>query len=232
MTPHITPSGLRAEAEDALAYLPVSNVTEYRKGQVIFGPQGLSKSLYLVVAGKVGISRITERYSEVLLEIVLPDELFGESAFLDIPHPSERATAIENARVMAWAVSDVEDLVLKHPRLGMALLQVLAQRNVDCNRRIESFSVDTIERRLARSLIRFSERLGAREEDGSTRMMPFTHQMLSQYVGTSREIITQYMNRFRRQGCVRYSRRGIVLYSETLKTVLDGRAATLSAESR
>lgn len=231
MTPHITSSGLRAEVDDALAYLPVSHVTEYPKGQDVFGPSGLSKSLHLLVAGKVAISRITERYSEVLLEIVLPDELFGEWAFLDIPHLSERATAIENARVMAWAISDVEDLVLKHPRLGIALLQFLAQRNVDCHRRIESFSVDTIERRLARSLIRFSERMGAREEDGSTRMMPLTHEMLSRYVGTSREIITQYMNRFRRQGCVRYSRRGIVLYSETLKAVLGGSPVSAAGSS-
>ncbi len=31
-------------------------------------------------------------------------------------------------------------------------------------------------------------------------MMPLTHELLSQYVGTSREIVTHYMNQFRRQG--------------------------------
>ena len=95
MTPHITSSGLRAEVDDALAYLPVSHVTEYPKSQDVFGPSGVSKSLHLLVAGKVAISRITERYNEVLLEIVLPDELFGEWAFLDIPHLSECATRRE-----------------------------------------------------------------------------------------------------------------------------------------
>jgi len=40
---------------------------------------------------------------------------------------------------------------------------------------------------------------GIAEEDGSVRMVPFTHQMLAQYVGTSREIVTHYMNQFRRQ---------------------------------
>ena len=80
--------------------------------------------------------------------------------------------------------------------------------------RIESFSVDTIARRLARSLIRFADRLGTAEEDGSVRMQPFTHDLLSQYVGTSREIVTHYMNQFRRQGYLRYSRKGITLYRD------------------
>ena len=43
-------------------------------------------------------------------------------------------------------------------------------------------------------------------------MAAFTHELLSQYVGTSREIVTHYMNQFRRLGFLQYSRRGIVLY--------------------
>jgi hypothetical protein len=59
------------------------------------------------------------------------------------------------------------------------------------------------------------------EEDGSVRMMPFTHALLSQYVGTSREIVTHYMNRFRKQGYMNYSRQGISLNRDTFKTILE-----------
>ncbi len=211
---------LHTRLEDVLAHLPISSTAEYVKGQMIYGPDILSNRIYLVVSGKVGISQIAENGKEVLLEIVRPDELFGESAFLGVP-PSERATAIEKAKVMTWPISDMEDLVMKRPRLAVALLQILAQRNTELSRRIESFSTDTIERRLARSLLRFSERLGTQEKDGSVRIMPFTHALLSHYVGTSREIVTHYMNRFRRQGYLSYSRRGILLHCDTLKTVLD-----------
>jgi CRP/FNR family cyclic AMP-dependent transcriptional regulator len=219
-----SPTSLQVETridEDALAHLPVSGTTDYAKGQIIFGPQDPSRSIYLVVTGKVKISRIAENGTEVLLEILRPDELFGESAFLGFIRPSERATAIEKARVMVWAISDIEDMVMQRPRLGLALLQIVVQRNIEYKQRIEAFSQDTIERRLARSLLRFSERLGSPEQDGSIRMMPFTHEMLARYVGTSRELITTNMNRFRKLGLVRYSRAGIVIYCDTLKRVLD-----------
>src|SRR5258708_3332082 len=109
---------------------------EYGKGRVIYGPDNYSKNIYLVISGKVEISQIAAGASRVLLEIVRPDELFGEFAFLDTPR-SEQATAIERARLMSWAISDMEDIFMKRPRLGVALVQFVAQRNAEFTRRIE-----------------------------------------------------------------------------------------------
>ena len=109
---------------------------------------------------------------------------------------------------MTWSTNDIEDILMRRPKLAIALMQLLVQRSMDFGYRIESFSVDNIARRLARTLIRFSERLGTPSEDGSVQMIPFTHELLSQYVGTSREIVTHYMNQFRRQGYLRYSAQG------------------------
>ena len=154
---------------------------------------------------------------QVILDIYQPDEFFGESAMLNLPQRSEQACAMENTRLMSWSAAEIEDIVTKRPRLAVALLQILTQRTMEFGHRIESFSVDNIARRLARSLIRFSERLGTQEADGSVSLAPFTHELLSQYVGTSREIVTHYMNQFRRQGYLRYSRKGIVLYRDAFK---------------
>ena len=96
---------------------------------------------------------------------------------------------MENTKLMTWTTEEIEDIAAKRPKLAIALLQLLVQRSMDFGSRIESFSVDNIARRLARALIRFSERLGHEVEDGSVQMIPFTHELLSQYVGTSREIV-------------------------------------------
>lgn len=203
--------------EDPLAHLPCSSIVEYRKGQLIYNQDQPSTSIYLVIDGKVKVSRLADDGHQVVVDIYQPDEFFGESAFLNLSHRSEQATALENTKLMAWSTAEIDDIIMRRPRLAVALLQILAQRTMDFTYRIESFSVDNISRRLARTLIRFSERLGTQEEDGSVRMVPFTHELLSQYVGTSREIVTHYMNQFRRQGYLRYSRKGIVLYRDAMK---------------
>jgi len=203
--------------EDPLAHLPCSTIVEYRKGQIIYSQDQPSTTLYLVIDGKVKVSRVADDGHQVVVDIYQADEFFGESAFLNLAHRSEQATALENAKLMTWTTAEIEDIATKRPRLAVALLQILVQRTVDFTHRIESFSLDNIARRLARSLIRFSERLGVEEQDGSVRMAPFTHELLSQYVGTSREIVTHYMNQFRRQGYLRYSRKGIILYRDAFK---------------
>jgi CRP-like cAMP-binding protein len=190
---------------------------EYRKGQTIYNQDQPSTSLYLVIDGKVKVARLADDGHQVVVDLYQPDEFFGESAFLSLPQRSEQATALEDTKLMAWSTQEIEDIIMKRPRLAVALLQIQVQRTLDLTRRIESFSADNIARRLARSLIRFSERLGTVEADGSVHMTAFTHELLSQYVGTSREIVTHYMNQFRRMGYLQYSRRGIVMYRDAFQ---------------
>jgi CRP/FNR family transcriptional regulator len=203
--------------EDALAHLPCSMVAEYRKGQMIYNQDQPSTTIYLVIEGKVKVSRVSDDGLQVLVDIYQADEFFGESAFLGLPRRGEQATVLENTKVMTWAAAQIEDIVLKRPKLAVAFMQLLAERTVGFTSRIESFSVDNISRRLARTLVRFCDRMGARQEDGSYKMIAFTHELLAQDVGTSREIVTHYMNSFRRQGYLQYSRKGIVLYRDALK---------------
>jgi CRP-like cAMP-binding protein len=190
---------------------------EIKKGQMVYNQDQPSTSIYLIIEGRVKVSRLADDGHQVVVDIYQPDEFFGESALLNLPHRCEQATALEGTRLMAWTTAEIEDIIMKRPRLSVALLQILVQRTIDFTHRIESFSVDNIARRLARSLIRFSERLGTVEDDGSVRMTPFTHELLSQYVGTSREIVTHYMNQFRRQGYLKYSRKEIILYRDAFK---------------
>jgi len=203
--------------EDPLAHLPCSTILEYRKGQTIYGHDQPSTSIYLVIDGKVKVCRLAEDGRQVVVDIYQPDEFFGESAFLGLGQRTELSVALENTKLMTWTTTEIEEIAIRRPRLAIALLQLLVQRSMDFGSRIESFSVDNIARRLARALIRFSERLGQEAEDGSVQMIPFTHELLSQYVGTSREIVTHYMNQFRRQGYLRYSRKGILLHRNALR---------------
>ena len=198
--------------EDILALLPASPTEDYGKGATIYRPAQPSKNIYLLVAGNVKLSLMRGDGSEALLEIVRPDELFGESAFLNLPDRRELATVLENAKLMTWPISAIEDLVMKRPRLAVALLQISAQRSLRLAEHIESLSVNNMQQRLAHSLIRFSGRLGTQEANGAVSMMAMTHELLSQHIGTSREVVTGHMNRFRKHGYLDYSRKRIVLY--------------------
>jgi CRP/FNR family cyclic AMP-dependent transcriptional regulator len=203
--------------EDPLSHLPCSTIMSFRAKQSIFSQGQESTSIYLVIAGKVKICRTSELGGcEVLVDIYQADEFFGESALVGLPH-GESAIAMERTQVMAWTASEIERIAGERPKLAIALMQLVVQRSGAFEARIDGFAIDSIQRRLATALIRFASRFGHETVDGATQMMPFTHELLAKYMGTSREIATHFLNQFRRQGYVRYSRREMVVYTDALQ---------------
>jgi CRP/FNR family transcriptional regulator, cyclic AMP receptor protein len=229
------PTFVNSFLEDPRAYLPRSQILEYATGQLIYSLDQPATGLYLVIDGKVTVCRSADNGRPVVVDIYQADEFFGESALLRFSHTQEQAVALENTKVMMWSTAQIENIVILRPQLALALLQVLALRLSDFKNRLHSLASDPAPRRLAHTLIRFSERLGQTNEDGSVEMIPFTHKLLAQYVGTSREVITLFMNRFRREGYLNYSRRGnIVIHRDALAgwlrqpAVQQGQAQTLA----
>jgi CRP-like cAMP-binding protein len=220
MAPTRAASKSHSTLEDPLDYLPCSPIADYRKHQIIYHENEPSTSVYLILGGKVKVSRVTERGRQVLVNIYLTDEFFGESALLHLSRRPEVAMAMENTKLMTWTASEIEDLVRRQPRLGIVFAHMLARRTTEFARRIGSFSADNVARRLARCLIRFSERMGNPEDDGSVRMLPLTHELLSEDIGTTREIVSHYMNQFRNEGYLQYSRKGIVLHRDAFENWL------------
>ncbi len=212
------------DVEDALMYLPRKGVTDYRRGQIIFMENQPSQQLHLVVRGRVKLVIPMEDGSQTLVDIFTTDDFFGESALLpSAAKHSERAIALDNASLMSWAASEIEEQVEREPRLGIALLQMLVKRSLDYEERLQNFALEKTPERVVRAVLRFAERTGTRAEDGSLRVPPLTHQLISEYVGTSREIVTFHMNQLRQKGLLRYSRRGMQVNPRALREHLDSR---------
>jgi CRP/FNR family transcriptional regulator, cyclic AMP receptor protein len=205
------------EMEDALMYLPRKGVTDYRKCQIIFDEHQPSRGLHLVVQGRVKVTVPLDDGTQTIVDIFTTDDFFGESSLLGSARYQERALALDNVTLMSWTAAEIEEQVEKQPRLGVALLQMLVKRGLDYEERLQSFALDKTPERVVRALLRFADRLGTRTEDGSIKIPPLTHQIISEYVGTSREIVTFQMNHLRQKGYLRYSRKGIQVYADALR---------------
>lgn len=209
----------KPSAEDALAYLPCSDIQQYPKGLQIYGTGDSCARLYLVIDGRVKLSRINESGVAVVVDIYQADDFFGESVFLNSSHESEQAVALEATKVMTWTAADIQKLIAREPRLIVALMQVVVKRCIEFKNRLESFSMDDTSHRLARALLNFARKTADTDGEGVT-IAPLTHELLAQYVGTSREIISHHMSEFRRHGYIRYSRKGITIHGDSMKAWL------------
>jgi CRP-like cAMP-binding protein len=214
--------------EEALAQLPKATAVEYRKGQVIYTGAQPSNRVYFLLQGQVAVSRLGSEGSPVVVGIYQTHDIFGEAALVNHTSRFEQAIALENSVLMSWPASDVVEAIVRQPHLGMALAKHLVERESELRWRIESFASDRILRRVARALIRLSDRLGTPDANGWVRMIPLTHKLISQYVGSTREIVTHHMTDFRKMGFVNYSRTGILVNRAALEAWLNEKSTVIS----
>jgi CRP/FNR family cyclic AMP-dependent transcriptional regulator len=228
-----TPANAR-HGEDQLSSLPHRFLAEYRRGQVIFDEQHPSQGLYRVVRGRVRVGLRMHDGAHSILDIYAPGQFFGECGLLEAPEARQYAIAMESAAVMHWTRGEIAEEVERRPALGAAIGRLLAQRCQELKDRLQSLAIDKTQDRLIRAFLHFAKQGGTHAADGAVRIPPLTQQLVSQYIGTSREIVTFQMNRLRDLGLIRYSRKGIDLYTEALMEQLNrnGTAATAAAGYR
>jgi CRP-like cAMP-binding protein len=98
--------------------------------------------------------------------------------------------------------------------------------------RIESMAVHKTPERVMLALLRLATDLGAPMPDGSLRVASLTHHTIAEFVGTSREIVTFELNRLRRLGLVRYSRKHIDVYAQALRENLRQQGISVPHEAK
>lgn len=214
--PVSTPDTQNAELDDPLMYLPCSTIVEYPRGGMIYSVGQPCTHLYVVIAGVIQVARQAERGQPVIIDVYRTDDFFGEGSLIHLPTRDEQAQAMEKTMLMTWKAADVHELMERRPSLAMALMKIMAFREFEFGERMQSMSRNSIASRLARSLLRFSDRLGFPGADGIVRMRGFTHEFLAQYVGTSRELVNLCMTQFRRQDILKYSRQEIAIRRDAL----------------
>jgi CRP/FNR family transcriptional regulator, cyclic AMP receptor protein len=221
------------ENEDPLTYLPRKPLQEYAKDRIIYGPQQPCGHLYVVIQGRVKLTSAADDGCQIIARIVPPEGLFGESALIYSKTGVETATTLESVTLMAWSGQEIERHIEREPRLGVALTQYMVRQCLDLQDRIESMAVYKTPERVVLALIQLAESLGTALPDGSMRLASLTHHSIAEFVGTSREIVTFQMNRLRRMGMVKYTRRHIDVYSQALSEHLrqQGIATPRSATS-
>lgn len=207
-------------SEDPLVYLPRKGMVEYRRRQIIFHQDHPSDGTHMVVQGRMKVSSTAEDGSLTIIEIYAANEFFGESGLLGLAKRGQTASALESTTLVSWTTAEIEANIDRQPKLGIVLVQMMVQRSLEFEERLQSFALERAKERLVHSLLRFADRMGVQQDDGTVRLPPLTHQVLSEYVSTSREIVTAQMNHLRQEGYLNYSRKGTNIHRDALREYL------------
>lgn len=113
-------SGLTPAALELVA--GVASDESYERGTKIFEHGSVGDKLYIVVSGRVRISRDMPGMGEEALAILDPGAIFGEMALLDDTPRSADARAHESCTLVVLSREVFEDLLFLHKDLAYEVL--------------------------------------------------------------------------------------------------------------
>ena len=197
--------------EDARALrADVINVSLGR-GERLFAEGDGGDKLYIILKGKIKLTRAAHDGRENLLSVHGPGEMFGELSLFDPSPRTASATAITDATLAGLAHDDLRTWLASRPEVAMHMLGALAQRL----RRINDIKADLVftdvPGRVAKQLLDLADRFGEQQADGLHVNHDLTQEELAQLVGASRETVNKALADFVTRGWIHLSARSVVL---------------------
>jgi len=195
----------------------------YQTDDVIYFSGDPARRLYVVAAGKIKLLRHSLGGQDVLLDVLVPGELFGSLAALGDNHYQDTAQAQTAACVLGIGAEDFRTVLQRYPPVALAVLDGMADRLKAAHEAVHQLSTRSVEQRIAATLLKLGEKLGQEKEIGLLIQMPLSRDDLAEMTGTTPETASRIMSQFQKDGLIRSGRQWVALTDpQKLSTIAEG----------
>ncbi|WP_238006662.1 Crp/Fnr family transcriptional regulator [Dactylosporangium sp. AC04546] len=167
--------------------------------------------LYVLLSGKVKLSRSASDGRECLLSLLGPGEQFGELELIDGGPRVTTATVVADAQLARLGRTALHRWMAQRPDIAEHLLLVVARRIRGNRATVDDRLFSDVSGRVAGQLIQLADQFGVAEEGGTRVVHDLTQTELAQYVGASRESVNKVLAQYASRGWVRLENKCIVI---------------------
>lgn len=199
--------------EDLRKIESILKESSFGKGDHIFSEADEGDKFYIVYEGRVKIYKISINGQVKAFDYLQKGDFFGEMALLDKNPRSANALAMQDSHLLIIRHNDFQKFLINQPGILITITRTLCQRLRKADQEIEMFSFKKVKDRLISCLIYLAEKYGEETEDGIKVSMVFTHQDLSEFVGTAREVVTRLLKELKEENLVRQEKDSFILPS-------------------
>ncbi len=183
-----------------------SRMSHTRKREVIYFPEDVSHTIYLLKEGKIKISRISSDGQILTLALLGPGEIFGESAILGQDTHQNIGEVVEDAVICAIDKEAFQTLLEKSNILSRRVQTHIGERIRQVESKIEDLVFKDARERVVTFLVRYIQNFGKQMLD-LWEVRPFlTHQEIAELTATSRQTVNVILNELKSEGKIDFSR--------------------------
>ncbi|MBE9045618.1 Crp/Fnr family transcriptional regulator [Pleurocapsales cyanobacterium LEGE 10410] len=187
--------------EDSIHKIAAHFVTiTHPQNQILLLENDWGGSVYFILEGWVKIRTYNLDGKEVTLNILGRGEIFGEMAAMDKMPRSTDAITLTKTLIGRIPAEDFVNLITTEPMAGVRLVQLMAKRLRQVNRRLQLREASSISR-VADAILFLVEGQGTECERG-TEIPNLPHRELSSLSGLARETVTRVLTKLEKKGLI------------------------------
>lgn len=204
----------RSFRECLLALDGVRKQGPVRRASVVYTTDTPSDCIYLVHSGYVKIARRAAGSKEVILYVVGPGQIFGESALFEDTRRNCCAEVLQDGVLYEIPRDQALELCDSRPEFWREISHWMIHRNSQAEEKIELLCLHDVESRILHYLNRMHSIFEERGRDDEEYTLPLTQNELANLVGATRETTSTTLNTLARDGYIRLGRRMVTVTSE------------------
>ncbi|MBI1767017.1 MAG: Crp/Fnr family transcriptional regulator [Bacteroidetes bacterium] len=182
---------------------------EAKKNQVVYSKGG-DKKVFMLISGKVKISEINEAGDEMIKEIVLPGDLFGDLLLNQSGGNFEYAEIVsERAIYYCVEAHELNSQIQSNPILMTNYMSKVGEKFRNMENRYLNMITKDVKSRLIYCFKEWARKEGKRLGDKIVIKNSLTHNDLANMISTSRQTVTVILNELKEAGAISYNRKEI-----------------------
>lgn len=185
--------------------------TRVKQGEILFLEGDRADKCYLVLKGRLKLSKLHEQGKEVIIRYIDPGAIAAAVAVFKGKRYPVTAKATGDSEVVGWDKDTMIKLISNYGQLAVNLLRFTIDRIEELQTRYLELSAEQVARRIARALLRIMRQSGRKTPEGIEIEFQLSRQDLADYAGTTLYTVSRTLSRWGKKGWVKSGRQHIVI---------------------
>jgi len=190
-----------------------STQISFRRREYIFRANLTTNTVYLLLEGRVKLSRLSDQGQESIQWFCFPGEFFGISEYTYDHDSGLYAQALSDASLLLIPRKEFNRLILQSPALALTVIEQLSSRVRTLGDMLLHITCGSAQDRLLNLLQRLSEIYGNPSDKEINIAMYLTHQEIADMIGVCRQTVSTLLAGLKKNGLVTSNRRGITIHN-------------------
>lgn len=197
--------------EELESIIDISSVRAYNNKMMVFMQDETLDRVFFIQTGKVKIYRTDVNGNEQIVSILEEGEMFPHVGFFRKGNFPAHAEVIEKASLIVVPIDEFEGILLQSPAMCIKLFNVLGEKIVDLQNRLEEQILHNTYEQIVMLLLRLCKTNGVNEGNHYRFTTQFTNREFANMIGTSRETVSRTLTQLKKDGFISVDSAGYYL---------------------